>query len=175
MTCVVAIEHKGNIWMGADSAAVDEGGHIQVRADHKVWVNSPFVFGFAGSFRLGQLLHWKLALPVQGDAQTTEEFMCSTFIDSVRGCLEDGGYSAEAGSDFLVGYNRRLFCVESDFQVAEALHPHMAIGSGSPYALGALRGKAGTPRQRLLHALTAAEAFSAGVRAPFHIVKLTDR
>jgi ATP-dependent protease HslVU (ClpYQ) peptidase subunit len=74
-----------------------------------------------------------------------------------------------------VGYNGNLYCVESDFQVAEHLDDFNACGCGENYALGSLHSTAKTtmtPAERVYEALSVAEYFSAGVRKPFNVLKL---
>jgi len=74
----------------------------------------------------------------------------------------------------MIGWRGRLFCVYSDLQVAESAWPFMALGCGDHLALGSLHSTEEyqhTPRERLTLALQAAEAFSAGVRGPFTILK----
>ncbi len=175
MTCVVAVAHRGDVWMGADSAGVSDLD-LRIRADMKVWVDRPFVFGFCGSFRAGQLLRHKFTCPEP--AYDVGEFMIVEFVDALRETLAAGGHTKvkdnveSIDSEFLVGVGGRIFHVESDFQVGEHPEPFSAIGCGYPYALGALETVKGTPRQRITRALEVAEKYSAGVRRPFHVVQL---
>lgn len=177
MTCVAALVDDGHIYIGADSAGVDANLDLRVRADSKLWVDEPFVFGFCGSFRMGQLLRHHFNPPRRQADKELDEFMCVDFIDAVRLCLSDGGYmrvkdEVEEGGNFIVGYESRLFEIEGDFQVAEYFEPYAAIGCGFPYALAVLEVTKGPPRRRITRALEVAEKYSAGVRSPFSIVKL---
>ncbi len=54
MTCIAAVAHEGNVWMGADSAGVS-GLALAVRRDPKIYRVGDFLFGFTSSFRMGQL------------------------------------------------------------------------------------------------------------------------
>lgn len=175
MTCIAAVAHEGKVYMGGDSAGVG-GWDLTVRADAKVFRNGPFVFGFTSSFRMGQLLRHALAAPrPEGNL---ERFMCTTFVDAVRECLQAGGYAAtrngtESGGTFLVGVQGRLFQVDSDYQVGESRDAYDAVGCGSGYALGVLHLASRQqldPRGRVRLALDAAAHHSAGVRGPFRIV-----
>ena len=102
-------------------------------------------------------------------------FMATTFIDSLRSCLKEGGYAekekdVERGGTFLVGIGSALFCIESNYQVAIPSVGFDAVGCGADLALGSLHTSAQLdldPVDRLNRALSAAEQFSAGVRAPF--------
>lgn len=175
MTCIVGIVENGTVYMGGDSAGV--GGHydLVVRADRKVFTKDGFVFGFTSSFRMGQLLRYALVIPKRHPDKDLFEFLVTEFMDAVRNCLKNGGYATkdkeeERGGIFLLGHTGRLFRIDSDYQVGEAVQPYEAVGCGEGFATGALFA---TPRMaasdRVLLALQAAQAHSAGVRAPFHV------
>lgn len=139
MTCIVGIEHDG-VTLGADSAASD-GWTITSRADTKLFRNGDYLFGFCGSFRMGQLLHYAFD-PPPVPSRGVERFMVTTFIDAVRTCLLEGGFAEkrksgpETGGTFLVGAAGRLWQVEDDYQVARDAHGFDSIGSGAEVALG---------------------------------------
>lgn len=177
MTCVVGVEVSGGVVMGADSAGV-AGWDLTVRADEKVFRKGPFLMGFTSSFRMGQLLRYRLTPPEHPDGMGDFEYMATNFVDAVRSALADGGWrkkehEREEGGTFLVGYRGRVYTVEDDFQVGASVDGYDACGCGRAIARGALyvlaRSKLdGT--QRVTMALAAAEASSAGVRAPFKIL-----
>lgn len=175
MTAIVGLAHGGRVHLGGDSAGV-AGYSLTVRADSKVFRTGPYVMGFTSSFRMGQLLRWRLD-PPEPEADL-ERFMATAFVDAVRETLRDGGWlrkehEQEEGGTFLVGVGGRLFCLQSDFQVAEAADGYAAVGCGADIALGALYATSSgrkPPRKRLRLALEAAERFSAGVRGPYAFV-----
>jgi hypothetical protein len=180
MTCIAGlVSTSGKVYIGGDSAGVG-GLDLQVRADNKVWTSSDgdWAFGFTTSFRMGQLLRYSLRMPPMGKGDDLMRFMVVDFIGAVRDCLKIGGFASlkegtEAGGCFLVGHKGRLFRVDSDYQVGEAVEPYNACGCGEAYAKGVLYAdelSALTPNERILHALKAAEAMSAGVRGPFQVV-----
>jgi ATP-dependent protease HslVU (ClpYQ) peptidase subunit len=174
VTAIVGIVADDTVHIGGDSAGVS-GWSLTVRADSKVFTNGPFVMGFTTSFRMGQLLRFALKVPEpDGDL---EAFMATTFIDAVRETLKSGGWAKkdnerEEGGIFLVGVQGRLFSVQADYQVAEAVDGYAAIGCGQEIALGALYAttRSRSPQNRIKLALEAAERFSAGVRGPFAYV-----
>ncbi|PWJ93555.1 hypothetical protein C8D77_101234 [Mesorhizobium loti] len=175
MTCIVGVIDAGKVYIGGDSAGV-AGYSLTVRADRKVFSNGDFIMGFTSSFRMGQLLAQSFTPPKRHPDTDVYKFMVTDFINAVRDCLKTGGYAekhheAEKGGTFLVGYQGRLFLIDSDYQVGEALDGFDACGCGAEIALGALFATpAAKPNDRLTLALEAAERLSAGVRAPFHIV-----
>jgi ATP-dependent protease HslVU (ClpYQ) peptidase subunit len=174
MTCIVGLIENGRVWMGGDSAGVS-GLDITVRADPKVFRNGHFLIGFTSSFRMGQLLAYKLRVPAMEPGEDVFRYMVTTVVDAVRECLKEGGYAqrsndAETGGSFLVGFRGRLFSIQSDYQVCESSRGFHAIGCGADYALGSLASTAGQQgEERIRRALEIAELFSGGVRAPFRV------
>ena len=178
MTCIVGIKTEKAIWIGGDSAGV-WSYDVTSRADTKVWKKGEFIYGFCGSFRMGQLLRHAFDPPPNED-EDLERYMVIDFVNEARRCFKEGGYlrvskRREEGGEFLVGYRGRLFCVQSDFQVAEARQGYMALGCGESYALGSLYTTdlfEMKPRSRINLALHCANNFSGGVCEPFVIEKL---
>ena len=177
MTCIVGVVDGARVVIGGDSAGVG-GLSLSVRADAKVFRTGDFVMGFTSSFRMGQLLRYVLVPPKRHADQDPMEFMVRDFVGAVRDCLKAGGFAtkkeeAEHGGTFLVGHAGRLFMVDADYQVGEAACCYDAVGCGADLALGALHATVGlSGAARVDLALRAAEAHSAGVRGPFHVVAL---
>lgn len=187
MTCIVGVSNGTTVWIGGDSAGV-AGYSLTVRADQKVFRRGEFVMGFTDSFRMGQLLRYCLTPPEPTPGADLFEYMAGPFIDAVRDCLKAGGYArrrdeTEEGGNFLVGLRGRLFEVCSDYQIGETRAGFNAIGCGASLALGAMEVQRSlapesgphadsrlSPDLCLLRALRAAEAWSSGVRGPFHVV-----
>ena len=180
MTCIVGLIDKGDIYMGGDSAG-STSHHTDIRADEKVFINGPMIFGFTSSFRMGQLLRYSLNIPKQSKKMDDYKYMVTLFINVVRNCLKKGGYAkkcdeTETGGIFLVGYKNKLYCIEKDYQVACSYKSYHAIGCGDSYAFGSLyttqHKDYKLPKERIMLALHAAEEFSPYVRAPFLIKEL---
>ncbi len=189
MTCIAAVASGGKVYVGADSAGVS-GLDLEARADEKVFALGHFLIGFAGSYRLGQLLRYTFAPPEHPTAMPTDLYMVTRFIGEVRKCLREGGHAKvtneqeEAGDSFIVGYRGGIYVVHSDYQVARPRVNWAAVGSGAQVAQGALwalhwalaqqgpdRLADHNPRLLLEIALQAAEAYNAGVRGPFLVLE----
>ena len=184
MTCIVGLQHEGKVWVGGDSAGV-AGYSIQTRVDEKVFKRAPYVMGFAGSFRMGQLLRYNtvLSIPTADEvpAKDLDAFMVSIFVEEVRKVLRKGGHtwvennSEAIGGLFLVGVRGVLYAVDSDLQIARTRDGYQAIGCGDDLALGSLHATLldaswMNPGYRLRKALDAAAHHSAGVCKPFKVV-----
>jgi ATP-dependent protease HslVU (ClpYQ) peptidase subunit len=172
VTCIVGLVDGGKVVMGADSAAVG-GLDISNRKDVKVFKNGDFVIGCTTSFRMIQLLQYKMNAPRRHPDVDVMRFMVTDFVEAVRTLFREGGFTTkqlevESGGTFLVGYAGRLFRIDSDFQVGERADGFDACGCGESYALGAMACTPNEPpKDRLRIALETAAHFSAGVRGPF--------
>ena len=178
MTCIVGfVDAKKNIYLGGDSAGVS-GFDVTIRKDLKVFKKDKMVIGYTSSFRMGQLLRFKLKIPKQLKHIKDYEYMCSSFIDAVRKCLKDNGYAEvknneERIGEFIVGYKGNLYKISGDLQVGISAENYTVCGWGSPYALGSLAtNKDFNPIRKIYEALQVAEKFSGGVRHPFKIITL---
>lgn len=180
MTCIVGLEHDGDIYIGGDSAGID-GYKLQTRSDEKVFINDQFIMGFTTSFRMGQLLRYSFSVPEHSYKKDDMTYLVTDFVDAVRDCFRDNGYltrdsDVESGGTFLFGYRNSLYCMESDFQIAKSRSEFMACGCGDQVALGAMAASRSItnmkPEKRIELALQTAEEFSAGVRGPYTILML---
>lgn len=184
MTCIVGtVGPDRTVHMGADSRGVTVSTLDYLpRNDTKLFKKGEFLIGFCGSFRMGQLLCHSLPTLEQRPSQDVMSFLVNDFVNAVRDTYKQGGIKEnEKGVDsqpgtFLLGYRGRLFQIESDFQVGEGIANYDAAGCGASYAVGSLHttrnSKTLTPEKRLLRALQAATAHSAGVGGPFRFESL---
>lgn len=178
MTCIVGLESEGRVWLGGDRAAVDQSHYLSHCEQPKVFRRAGMVFGYTTSFRMGQLLQYRLEAPEIGEAQPIDEYMATAFIDAVRACLKDGGYtkidnSRETIGTFLVGVRGHLYVVDSDYNARRDNGGFNAVGSGTSVALGSMHSTAKlrmNPRERIAMALDAASTFVTTVRGPFDII-----
>lgn len=172
MTVVVGVIDGGQVHLGADSAATGRASQ-NIRLDSKVFRNGPYVMGFTGSYRMGQLLNYKLRILETPDEADLHRFMATTFIDAVRQTLKDGGYATEKdgeerGGNFIVGVAGNLFEIQSDYQVSHQHGDFTAVGSGEDLALGSLASTGGQlVSSRIDQALSAACRFNSTCREPF--------
>lgn len=182
MTCIVGFVDKEGVYIGGDSAAVSgEDLTYNIRSDEKVFtsLNGEFIFGYSTSFRMGQLLRYKLKIPAHPKGMDVTQYMVTLFIDAVKRCFEDNGYTemmTEEGGNFMIGYKGKLYVILSDYQVAQPKESFSAIGCGENFALGAMYATVEKePIKKIEIALNAAVAFSMGVKPPFTYAKLLNK
>jgi ATP-dependent protease HslVU (ClpYQ) peptidase subunit len=167
----------GTIHMGADSAASTDR-RLDVCRDPKIFANGDLLIGYVGSVRVGQVLREAFDAPRIG-RESVRRYMVAVLVPAVRavllqeGCIDGWNADALAPGWLLVGARGRLFRMCGDFQIAEPYQGFDAIGSGGPYALGALHATSTTePRARIRGALLTAETFTPNVRRPFTVRQL---
>jgi ATP-dependent protease HslVU (ClpYQ) peptidase subunit len=193
MTAIVGvIDHSGEVWMGGDSAACD-GYDLYLRKNPKVFQVGPFLIGCCGSARSLDVMRYgeggkdfaDKTLLYGCEESDPHAIMVTKFVPSMREKLKAAGSAAKSHEQehihggILVGFRGRLFMVASDYQVHENSLPYIAVGCGAAYAMGSMHTthmKLGeVEATRMIHwALAAAEEFSAGVRAPFTVLRLEE-
>lgn len=136
MTCIVAMTDGKKVHMAADRGASD-GMSIMKLAKPKIHKNGEYLIGYAGSMSGGQLLQ-SISLPAIPKKEL-HSFMRTGFVKAFRDAIENYGISTlEADESLvLVACRGRIFEIcPTDWSVAE--WTTCAIGSGAPYALGAI-------------------------------------
>ena len=178
MTCIVGIAEKGKVYIGGDSAGV-AGLQTVVRSDSKVFHRQGVSFGFTTSFRMGQLLRYKLKVPNHPKTKDDVEYLTTDFIDSVIKCFETNKFANKdgeqiSGGSFIIGYRGNIYEVGSDFQLAVPSEGYSSVGCGDQIALGSLFSTKNfkmKPKDRIILALEAATAYSGGVLPPYTIIE----
>lgn len=178
MTCIVGLVHKGEVWMGGDSAS--NGNWItRISSLPKVFMVHDMLIGITGNWRLAQLLQYHLPaeLDAWDGAEDYMQYLVLTFVPAVRKLFKEEGFSKEDNNQqsyygaYMIGHAGQLYTVESNYQVVQHVDGYTAVGSGAELALGALYvlGEKTAADKRIEMALEAAAYFSNGVERPFHI------
>lgn len=167
MTVIAAVVDSGQICLGADASISDlDSPEITTTATPKAWRNGNTVCGWAGDWAPIVAVHHALDLSLDIHALARQARSLSLSVGAEQSCLHGlvaregrlwyvaGGYALELSSVQRVGRRRRL-------------RGYGAIGSGAPWAQGALHESSDgewTPGQRVERALCAAEAWCSTVR-----------
>lgn len=182
MTCIVAYKFNNEIYMGSESASICNNYFKMVIAERKVFIKNNMIFGYSGSFRLGQLLQYKLSLPSIGK-KNIDTYMHTNFIDSLRKCFEQNDFDItndDNDFEFIVGIDNKIYNVHSDLHIIQYDGMCSACGCAEDVALGSMyilnkldpNCKKYSPKTKILMALEATNQYSAGVCEPFYILKL---
>lgn len=178
MTCIVGIEKEGCIVLGGDRAASTPMSVIE-SGRSKVFTKGPFVIGYSGSFRVGQVIEHLMGIPPHHPEATDLEYLVGGLIEHIRFCLKSSGVvdinnAVETSrGTMLIGYNGTLYEMDSDFQCLPKRYA--AIGSGYLPALGVLHHITSNdenyvPQYTVKAALEAGAYFNPFVRPPFDYV-----
>lgn len=195
MTTIVGIQGDGYAVVTTDSriSSVDESGFAyQITTlgtgSSKVATNGKYLLGAAGDVRAINILHHVFTPPTPAPSlkgKKLDAFITSKFVPALRRCFEDEGYAlperdsshhmAEHDSTILVVINGMIYIIEGDYSWTSDSAGYYAIGTGAPYALGALQvlrgNKKPTPQQAktiALKALAVTAKFDPHTGAPFN-------
>lgn len=178
MTCVVGVIEGGRAWVGADSALSNMNTHELIACvNQKAFRVGECLIGVCSSARVADVLRYGFDPPKHPRRMDPARYMRTVFVDAMRDTLRKAGAlqqmhgvdTVDAG--ILIGYRGRLFIVEGDLHIHEALDDYAAMGSGGAVANGALSVSRGVPpRKRILAALAASERYTASVRRPFYVM-----
>lgn len=184
MTCIAAIiDNKGVGHIACDSLGSDLLSK-RVFTTPKIFVVGDMLIGFTGSYRIGQLLQYRLQLPTARMGQELDEWLHVDFIDSVREILLQNGAmqvdnSVElADSKFLVVVAGRVFTIQEDLSLLESVDPFEAVGSGEMYARATMNAlvqhKVTKPERVLTEAIEAAAKYVPSVGGDIHLLSEGD-
>jgi ATP-dependent protease HslVU (ClpYQ) peptidase subunit len=163
MTCIVGIAKDNVVYIGGDRGASD-GSSITSLASPKVYIRDEWIFGYAGSIGIGQIMQI-IDIPILKPDDDPFIVLRMDMVDAFKGMLEHNGISIteDNDTDILIGCRGRLFEFSpADWSVAEV--NETAIGSGGNFALGSLfttsQYEAASPIYRIDTALNAAITYS---------------
>jgi len=195
MTTIVAVQGDNFAVVCSDSriATVDEDGYVSQittlrEGNGKVASNGKYLLGAAGDMRAINLLHHVYQPPTVPPATTgkkLDQFFTSKVIPSVRECFEQHGYAlpdtnekkhiAEHDSTVLVVVGGVIYVIDGDYSWTSDAQNYYALGTGAPYALGALQVSRGKRKLSIsqaktlaLKAINVAAKFDPHTGAPFH-------
>lgn len=177
MTTIVGIQYDDYCEIYADSRVTDDSGRVYTHPDmQKFAQRGAFIVAGSGEVTpcdVAQNL-WDPPRLLAEDKKNIYKFMITKVMPSLRECLSKNGYNFDEPQEknagerfhFLIACNGELFDVDQELSVIRDISGIYAVGSGAPYALGALdRGATG------MEALETAARLSIYTAAPFHVIK----
>lgn len=143
MTTIIAKEHNGEVHIGFDSQCTGYSS-FELEQD-KVFVNNGVIYGVAGRLLVSsQIKNAHMPTPPTLVADT-ERWVTSVLAPKIRHILNEVS-PRRPQDDFemqiLVVVNNRVYEISGDTGAHRRTDGLYAIGSGSPYASGAILGGA---------------------------------
>lgn len=143
MSTAVLIQTEGGVMAAWDSQATFGDGEAIIIEENKVFRNGKLVFAVAGTLTgLIAIKHAKLNPYNKKDDK--KDYLVNSLIPELREALKDAGeVEGDAGNfemDVVVGVDGELFDLRgiSSKTYFQRVDGRYCIGSGSPYAQGAL-------------------------------------
>ena len=172
MSCVVGLIDKGKVWMGADGIATTDEGEKRPIKTVKLISNGPYLFGFSGKVRPGQLLQ-----PHYFDPPPNILDLPDALIElyGEKGCLiTTDEQTSVILNNILIGYKRKIYEILLDFQLNEVIGGFTAIGAGCLFAFGSLHTSFKLapdmdPKERIKLALETASEYLTSCGPPYEI------
>lgn len=140
MTTILAIETIAGVQIGCDSQATG-GDKIQLEQP-KVFTNNGAIYGVAGTALLANELRYADMPAPPKDADDTDRWMTREIVPHLRAVLECAGQKTDDDGDYvmqlIIVANGRAYEVGGNTGWVRNTAGIYAIGSGGPYAAGAI-------------------------------------
>jgi len=167
VTCIVGIVDNDTIYMGGDRAASDDSSIVSMK-NPKVCIRDEWIYGYAGTIGIGQLINYIDLPSPEGDI---EKLIRLDICESLKTMIDIYARDIEnEDTGFLIGAKGRLFEFNvGDWGVLEV--KESSIGSGSQIAFGSLYTSIdNNPIDRIGAALGAAITYSPSCQGPIDII-----
>jgi hypothetical protein len=138
-------------------------------------------FAWAGDVRTAQVVEYESQFRGPRKGEDPLRYLVGTVAKGIRSTLLKAGSNLReqgsidsTGTEFLVVYNGKLYQLSVDYSVLECPSKLASIGSGAPYALGAMSALSPlpsgvTPEKALRKALKTSATFCQHVSEPFYV------
>jgi ATP-dependent protease HslVU (ClpYQ) peptidase subunit len=147
VTTIIGIEYEDRAVIVADSRVTDDAGRIYAhKVMKKIAKRGALIIAGAGEVAPCDIAQniWNPPQFTAKDKKDVYRFMITKVMPSLRKCLIDNGYNFEEDKkdgmrfQFLIACGGEIFDIDEDLSVMKSDDNFYAIGSGGPYALGAL-------------------------------------
>ena len=180
MTLVIAVEERGRIIMGADSAAGEPGEFYAFNHLEKIARCGPYLVGFCGSLRVGQVLHHLVEWPEPPAEVPLTSFLVREVAPAISQAMHDAGAVREGQGILgektvvLLAVRGELYAIGSDLTLIRIDGP-ACIGCGRHAAYPAMEALAlagvETARRRIEITLEIVARRVPVVEPPFHFLE----
>lgn len=171
MTCIIGIEHRKKVYIGADSGIV-QGYNSSITRAPKIFKLKSILFGTCGNIRVSQLIQHMLSIPQDKRKNDPLKYMILDLVPRIRKMLDKEGCLGEEGfeSELIVGYKGQLFKIDPFFQVVTYDRGYVTTGVGENIALGVLATTTSlSPEKRIMKALEIVSSFEKIIIPPYII------
>ena len=172
MTTIIGVQFDDKALIVSDNQVTDDNGRIYRHPQMvKIAEIGSFLIAGAGEVSpcdIAQHL-WNPPKLSAKDKEDIYHFMIAKAMPSLRKCLEENGYNFNEDHDkskdglrfqFLIACGGELFDVDQDLAVMRSADGVYGIGSGAPYALGAIH--AGAKPMKAMEIAAKLTAFTSG-------------
>jgi len=168
MSTVIGLVDNGKVWMGADSFATTKGGERRRMICNKLFTNGPYLIGYIGSVRVGQVVRPEFFTAPKKISDFPDELMTQFEKKKCLAVDSDTQCSIHESNFLIATTEGKLYEILVDFQMNE-IEDFTSIGSGSDYALGSLYTTRdwSSPKKRILTALKIAAVYDMSTGPPF--------
>ena len=179
MTTIVGVQYKDKCVLAADNQVTGDTGRRYNHPDmKKIAVRGDYLIAGSGEVQPCDVAQqiWQPPKLSAKDKEDIYRFMIVKVMPSLRKCLADNGFDFNEGKgegkadesrfNFLIAVGGELFDIADDLSVCRSGDGIYGVGSGSPYAIGALH--AGAKPEK---ALKIAEKLDVNTSGPIQIVE----
>ena len=184
MTTIAAIQGENWAVVGYDSRVTEDNEKIYTlpKESGKLVKNGNYLLGVAGDMRAINLLAHVFKPPVVSATAygvKLDKFISTHFLPELKKCFEENSYSKDGENDsqVIVVINGTIYEIGQDYSWAHDESGVYAIGTGSPYAMGAMlagletRKKTITTAKSIVRgALTISSRLDPNTSGPFYVL-----
>jgi ATP-dependent protease HslVU (ClpYQ) peptidase subunit len=146
LTTIIGIQNKDHCLLIADSRITDDSGRTYTHSTMaKISKRGKFLIAGAGTTQPCDIVQhvWRPPTPPPTAYKDLYHYMIADVVPSIRATLAVNGYTPDKESEdpdfiFLVALGGTIFEIDDTLSVLLRDDGIYGIGSGSPYAIGAL-------------------------------------
>lgn len=138
MTAIVALKHKGIIYLAGDRCG-SNGYSKSLSVNPKIFKKGDFYLGYTSSFYMGQILEHIWTPPVRSEGLDDNVYLYKHVIPSLKNTLVDNHYGKYFDEElkepnlgsFVIVYKGRIFVHHSNGAVIEVEYAGVGCGGES--------------------------------------------